>query len=631
MTFASTTRWIAFAGAMGAATLVAQSASAETIAYNAGANTAGNQAWAGALGGDFNVGAAPIYVYSLGVFDDNSDGLKVPLVAYIYNRDTQALVVKLNFAAGSGELIGGHRFLPLPCPVELPAGFHGVMVADGFGATERNGNQPQSGNTDNGGGAISFVGTGRYAGAAGVFPTTIDGGPANRYRAGTFAFAVACADDTGCTNTEHPKCTSGICGHATSNFYSSCSGATPACNLTNGTCSACQNVAGPANACLDTGMRACKGTGECVQCTDSAACSGTTPVCGAANACLACDGDNAQPTTSPCPTSGAPFCKANGSCGACDGDFGSGAGNACTSSMRPFCKTDGSCGTCANGFGSGLTDACGTASKPACVAGACTAANGDNGTTATAPCPTSANPFANNDGTCGKCTQNTDCNGAQHAGAICNTGTGACGNVCTGDGDCTSASFCDLSAMPSTCAPKKSGGGACTAASQCLSNSCTATKCDTGCTVDANCATTDYCDTGAMPKICKAKKANGAACTAASECTGGACTANMCASIVGDAGTSDSGTSPSDAGDIDATAPLTDSGSGTIGGADASTGGGGGNGSTDSGTNSNGAASSDEGGCSCESPRANVSTSPYVLSLFGVAAGFGIWRRRKSR
>jgi len=576
MTFASTKRWVAFAGAFGLATFAAASASAETIAYTAGANTAGNQAWGGALGNEFNVGGASIYVYSLGVFDDNSDGLKVPLTAYIYNRDTQALVVKLNFPAASGTLVGGHRFLPLPCPVELPANFHGVMVADGFGGTERNGNQPQTGNIDTGGGAISFVGTGRYSGSAGVFPTTIDGGPANRYRAGSFTFAVACADDTGCTDAEHPKCTSGICGHATGDFYSGCTGATPTCDLTNGSCTACQNVAGPANACLNTGSTMCKGTGECVQCLDSTTCSGTSPVCGAANTCLACDGDNAQAVTSACPTSGAPFCKGDGSCGTCGGDFGSGLTNACTSSMRPLCKADGSCGTC---------------------------------------------------------TQNSECTGAQHTGTICNTGTGACGNVCATDGDCVSTSYCDLTAMPATCAPKKSGGAACASAMQCLSNSCTGSKCDTACTVDANCPATDYCDTGAVPTLCKAKKANGASCTSASECTGGACTSNMCATAtVADGGSTDSGTTLDDAGFItDATLPSNDSGSSSIDTADSSTGGGGGNSSADSGGSAGDMPADSEGGCSCESPRTNASTSPYLLSLFGVIAGFGIWRRRKSR
>ena len=53
MTFASTKRWVAFAGAFGLATFAAASASAETIAYTAGANTAGNQAWGGALGNEF--------------------------------------------------------------------------------------------------------------------------------------------------------------------------------------------------------------------------------------------------------------------------------------------------------------------------------------------------------------------------------------------------------------------------------------------------------------------------------------------------------------------------------------------------------------------------------------------------
>src|SRR5690606_10639214 len=46
--------------------------------------------------------------------------------------------------------------------------------------------------------AISFVGGGRY-GNPGAFPTTNDGGPENRYAAGTFAFAVTGQGGNGVT------------------------------------------------------------------------------------------------------------------------------------------------------------------------------------------------------------------------------------------------------------------------------------------------------------------------------------------------------------------------------------------------------------------------------------------------
>jgi hypothetical protein len=109
----------------------------EYIAYDVDAATNGNQAYTGALGMDFDV-VTPINVYALGVYDSGQDGLAVPLVARIYDRDNPAAaVVTINFAAGmTGTLVNGSRYLSLPCPLSLPAGFHGTIEADGYGATE---------------------------------------------------------------------------------------------------------------------------------------------------------------------------------------------------------------------------------------------------------------------------------------------------------------------------------------------------------------------------------------------------------------------------------------------------------------------------------------------------------------
>ena len=165
------------------------------VAYNVPGGTAGNQAFGGSLGLDFNVNV-PISVTSVGVFDDGSNGLSLPLQARIYDRVTGLQVpgTFTTFAAGpTGTLIGGSRFLNLGAPVTLPAGFQGTIVGEGYGAAERNGNQGVGAivglTTDTGGGAISFVGGGRNAGFN-AFPTNVDGGPANRYAAGTFNFNI---------------------------------------------------------------------------------------------------------------------------------------------------------------------------------------------------------------------------------------------------------------------------------------------------------------------------------------------------------------------------------------------------------------------------------------------------------
>jgi hypothetical protein len=165
-----------------------------TIAYDVPAGTVGQQAFSGPLGMDFNVQQS-IVVSELGVFDSGSDGLAVPLTARLYNRDTQTQIASLSFAAGqTGTLIDGSRFLPLASPVLLPAGFHGTIVAEGYGPAEPNGNgfaQPITWTTNDGGGLLQFVGTGRNGSTPGTFPTSLDGGPANRYAAGTFAFDPA--------------------------------------------------------------------------------------------------------------------------------------------------------------------------------------------------------------------------------------------------------------------------------------------------------------------------------------------------------------------------------------------------------------------------------------------------------
>lgn len=170
---------------------------AQTIAYVVPAGTVGNQNLSGApqsLGMDFNVNL-PIHIISLGVFDSGSDGLVAPLRAHIFNRDTQLSVANLLFTPSDpGTLMGGSRLKLLPLPLTLSVGFHGSIVVDyTTSPTELNGNLgngPGPWTTDSGGGLISFVGSGRHSvgGTGAGYPNIIDGGPANRFAAGTFQF-----------------------------------------------------------------------------------------------------------------------------------------------------------------------------------------------------------------------------------------------------------------------------------------------------------------------------------------------------------------------------------------------------------------------------------------------------------
>ena len=166
------------------------------IAYGIPAGTAGTQAYDGALGNDFDViSATGISVTRLGVFDDLSDGLNSTITVGIFDRATAALVgTSLTFTGSDGSLEDGSRFITLVSPIILPAGFEGSIVAQGYNGAERNGNVgtgSTAGTTDDGGGAISFVGGSRFGPAGGfAYPTSLDGGPANRYHAGNFDYDI---------------------------------------------------------------------------------------------------------------------------------------------------------------------------------------------------------------------------------------------------------------------------------------------------------------------------------------------------------------------------------------------------------------------------------------------------------
>jgi len=180
-------RVLAFAGILA---LVAGGRAGATIAYQVPAGTVGTQNYSGPLGLDFNV-VKPILITQLGVFDSGQDGLSQNLKAYIYNRNaTAAPLVSLTFPAGTpGTVVDGSRFLSLATPLQLNPGFQGAIVAENFNAVDMNGNSgTPTWTTNSGGGALSFVGGSRYGATQGQYPPTGDGGPANRYAAGTFDF-----------------------------------------------------------------------------------------------------------------------------------------------------------------------------------------------------------------------------------------------------------------------------------------------------------------------------------------------------------------------------------------------------------------------------------------------------------
>jgi hypothetical protein len=173
--------------------LAVGTAHASFIAYD-NAPVAPNQGFGNSLGMDFSVGSTPIVITALGAFDsgiagnlagvDGSSGVTVQ----IYSSTGVAQGASVNFnPITAGVPINGDAFLPI-APLVLPAGFKGVVVAfndinyNSFGG-------PNGTSIEDGGGLITFTGTSQYLGGF-QFPTTIDGGPENRYDAGTFEFSA---------------------------------------------------------------------------------------------------------------------------------------------------------------------------------------------------------------------------------------------------------------------------------------------------------------------------------------------------------------------------------------------------------------------------------------------------------
>lgn len=168
-----------------------------TIAYD-NAAVAANQNYGGALGLDFTVGSTPISIKALGAFDsgnvanlaghDRSSGVTVAIFNVATGVQVGQSVTFTPTTAGI-TTINGDAFLAVT-PFTLASGTYSIVAANdvnynSFGAA--NGTST----TNTGGGLISFTGKARYKSSALLaLPTTIDTGPANRYDAGTFQFAV---------------------------------------------------------------------------------------------------------------------------------------------------------------------------------------------------------------------------------------------------------------------------------------------------------------------------------------------------------------------------------------------------------------------------------------------------------
>jgi hypothetical protein len=159
---------------------------------------AGNQTFGGSVGLDFNTGLEPLEITHLGAFDSAQDGFATARTVQIYDRANAASpYATVTIPAGTAAtLINGSRFWPVASTVTIPAGFLGSIVVSDV-STDGIHNQgvgagPLS-TINNGGGLLRFVGSGRFGGT-GIYPGSPDGGPVNRYQAGTFQFMATAAN-----------------------------------------------------------------------------------------------------------------------------------------------------------------------------------------------------------------------------------------------------------------------------------------------------------------------------------------------------------------------------------------------------------------------------------------------------
>jgi hypothetical protein len=139
------------------------------------ADTTGNQAFGGNLGLDFNVNS-PITVTQLGAFDSGQLGFAPGITVGLFRRlpggdpnndHTGTLLTSVTITGTQGSVSGNYRFVNLPSPLNLGPGFYDIEAV-GFNGTNldlnENFNDGSLIQTNDGGGLLTFVGSGRFDG-----------------------------------------------------------------------------------------------------------------------------------------------------------------------------------------------------------------------------------------------------------------------------------------------------------------------------------------------------------------------------------------------------------------------------------------------------------------------------------
>ena len=144
---------------------LAASASAQTVAYTANANTTADYFNNNLnMGHIFSVNGAGIEVFQLGFFDYQNHPLAAPHSVTLFNGETP--LVSVTIPAGDTNLIDSFAFEPLSTPIYLPAGTYTVL-AYGIDNADPNGE----------GGNIGFNGSANLSVVNACYDWTTQGSP----------------------------------------------------------------------------------------------------------------------------------------------------------------------------------------------------------------------------------------------------------------------------------------------------------------------------------------------------------------------------------------------------------------------------------------------------------------------
>jgi MYXO-CTERM domain-containing protein len=331
---------------------------------------------------------------------------------------------------------------------------------------------------------------------------------------------------TGTVCSSASQCVSGNCVDGTC-CDTVCGGLCAACTAAlkgGGVDGACGSVAAgtdPQNDCSDDGASSCQKNGSCngsggCQLYSSGTTCGATTCAGTTQTGYSCDGLGS--------------CKA-GTTTSCD-PYTCGA-TACLTT----CNADSQCAAsswCRMGDGHCQPD---QANGASCTGGTqCLIGNCVDGTCCDSPCNggcqacSAAKKGSGADGTCGSIKVDTDPD---------NECTSAAASTCGQNGSCDGNGACKLWAPGTVCGATTCGNGSqtgyqCDGFGVCKSGNtlpcapyvCSGNVCGTTCSDDSGCISADWCRTS--DGSCQPDQANGAACSAVTQCASGSCVDGFC-------------------------------------------------------------------------------------------------------